>query len=328
MKKFAGAVLKATGLAGLLAGVTLIAFIVIHLAPGGPTGAMSDFNPRMSTQAVEKLRQVYGLDRPILWQYKQWVQKLAVLDFGRSFVDNRLVKDKIAEAAAVTLMINGLALLIIFSAGIYLGVVSAERAGSRLDRFIEAVSLALFSTPSFWLALLLIFGLGVGWRVFPVTGLESLFAERLDPLRRFADLIWHLILPVTVASAAGTAGVCRYMRSQMIEALNQPYIRTAVSKGLTRKEVLWRHALPNALLPVITLFGLSIPSVLGGSVILETVFSIPGMGRLFFQAVFFRDYPVVMGILVIGAVLTLGGNLLADCLCAVADPRIRQKGHL
>ncbi|MRR37202.1 ABC transporter permease, partial [bacterium] len=180
-----------------------------------------------------------------------------------------------------------------------------------------------FAVPTFWLALLLMyfFGVKLGW--LPISGLHSLGSEALSPFAWFADMVKHLILPVSVATFGSLAGLSRYMRSNMLEVIRQDYITTARAKGLTEQAVIYRHALRNALLPVITLLGFSLPGLIGGSVIFETIFAIPGMGQLFFQGVMGRDYPLVMGILVIGAFLTLIGNLLADLCYAVADPRIR-----
>jgi len=180
-----------------------------------------------------------------------------------------------------------------------------------------------FAIPTFWLALLLmiLFGLHLDW--LPISGIRSLNYEYLPPAAAFWDFLQHLILPVSIAAFGGLAGLSRYMRSNMLEVIRQDYITTARAKGLPERIVIYKHALRNAMLPVITLLGLSVPGLIGGSVIFETIFSIPGMGQLFYMSVMARDYPVVMGILVIGAVLTLIGNLLADVSYALADPRIR-----
>ncbi|MBI4353536.1 MAG: ABC transporter permease [Candidatus Omnitrophica bacterium] len=311
------------GLVPVFLGVTLVSFVVIHLAPGEPGDAGAAFNPKVSAQAGEKLKELYGLDRPILAQYGSWLGRFFRLDFGNSFVDGEKVTAKIARAVPVTLVLNGLSLFLILLAGIPLGILGAVKAGSRLDRTLTFFVLAGFSLPAFWLALLLMSFLGVGLRILPVSGLTSLFWEEMNFLAKAMDLARHLLLPVLVSSVTGLAGIARFVRSGMLGVLRENYIRTARAKGLSEKAVIYRHALRNALLPVITILGLSVPGLLGGSVIFESVFSIPGMGRLFFQSVFARDYPVIMGVLVLGAFLTLLGNLLADAAYRLADPRVR-----
>ena len=307
----------------LLIGITFISFLVIHLAPGNPVDAQNQMNPRMTTQAKEKLAQLYGLDKPVLVQYANWCRRLLLFDFGNSFMDGKKVTQKIGEAIPVTLVINLLSLLIIFFAGVPLGVLGALRKDAATDKMIGVLSLFLLSVPAFWLSLVLVWVFGVCFRVFPASGIHSLFYEEMPPFLRFLDLAKHLALPVFISSLAGLAALSRYMRSSMIEVLGQNYIRTARAKGLPEREVLYRHALKNAILPVLTILGLSIPGLLGGSVVIETIFSIPGMGRLFFNSVFARDYPVIMGMLTLGAILTLLGNTLADLAYAWADPRVR-----
>ena len=308
----------------LFLGITFISFIVIHLAPASAVDARSAFNPKMTAQAKEKLREIYGLDRPLWEQYTGWVARLAVLDFGNSFVDGEKVTAKIAEALPVTVALNGISLFLIFLFGVPLGVAGAVRPGSLEDKAGTFFALAAFSLPSYWFALLLMNLFGVHWRLFPVSGLHSVLADTLPSWQRFADVAWHAALPLLAASLPGIGGISRYMRSAMAETLRQDYVRAARARGLSEKKVIYGHALKNALLPVITLLGLSLPALLGGSVLFETIFSIPGMGRLFYNAVFARDYPVIMGILVLGAVLTLLGNLLADAAYGMADPRARE----
>jgi peptide/nickel transport system permease protein len=214
-------------------------------------------------------------------------------------------------------------MVLIFLIAIPIGVLSAVRQGSTFDRVMSVFVFLGFAIPTFWLALLLmiLFGIHLDW--LPISGIRSLNYEYLPPAEAFWDFLKHLILPVSIAAFGGLAGLSRYMRSNMLEVIRQDYITTARAKGLPERTVIYKHALRNAMLPVITLLGLSVPGLIGGSVIFETIFSIPGMGQLFYMAVMSRDYPVVMGILVIGAVLTLIGNLLADVSYALADPRIR-----
>ncbi|MBU4372502.1 MAG: ABC transporter permease [Proteobacteria bacterium] len=308
----------------LLFGITVICFTVMHLAPGSPTDLQTQMNPRASVEMKERLRAMYDLDRPLHEQYVRWVGKLAVLDLGISFsTDRRPVADKILERLPITILLNVLSLIMILVVAIPLGVLSAVRQDSLFDRVAGVVVFIGFAVPTFWLALLLmiLFGVHLGW--LPISGIRSLNAEYLPPWMAFWDLIRHLILPVLLAAFGGLAGLSRYMRANMLEVIRQDYILTARAKGLSERAVIYRHALRNALLPVITILGLSVPGLIGGSVIFETIFAIPGMGQLFYMAVMARDYPVVMGILFIGAALTLLGNLLADVSYALADPRIR-----
>lgn len=317
---------RVAGLIPLLLGITLISFVVIHLAPGTPVGAKADFNPKMTSQARQKLEKLYGLDKPLHVQYGNWVKDVARFRFGKSFFDGEDVTAKIGKAIPVTLAVNLAALILMLAIGIPIGVYSAVHKGGCFDKCMTGLSLAGLSFPSFWLALVLIGLFAVRWHIFPATGLNSILYDDMTFGQKMLDVLRHLALPLIVASLGGIAVISRFMRASMTDALNQNYIRTARAKGLPERLVLYRHALKNALLPVITLIGLSIPHLLGGSVIFESIFSIPGMGRLFFNSVFARDYPVIMGILVLGAVLTLVGNLLADIAYHLADPRIRVDG--
>jgi peptide/nickel transport system permease protein len=307
----------------LFVGITLITFFVIRLAPGNPTFYQGAFNPKVKPEAVKRLEKIYGLDKPLPVQYISWVKRMIRLDFGTSFVDGKPVTKKIAERIPITLTINLLSMALILAVAIPIGIVSAMKRNSPLDRSLTVFVFLGFSTPSFWLALLLMILLGIKLRVLPISGLESLNASSLHGLPLWMDRAKHLILPVFVAAFGGLAGFSRYMRQSMLEVLNQDYITTARAKGLTEIQVVRRHALKNALLPIVTLLGLSVPGLIGGSVIFETIFAIPGMGQLFYEAALARDYPTIMGILTIGATLTLIGNLLADISYAMVDPRIR-----
>jgi peptide/nickel transport system permease protein len=308
----------------LLLGITLITFAVIHLAPGEPVEMQIAMNPKVTAEARERLRKFYGLDKPLYVQYTVWVKKLAMLDFGRSFApDNRPVVDKIRERIPVTLSLNIISLIIEFALAVPIGILAAIRRDTLFDKGMTVFVFIGFAVPTFWLALLLmyLFGVRLGW--LPISGLHSMGSEGFTTIRWFMDLLKHLILPVSVAAFGSLAGLSRYMRSTMLDVIRQDYITTARAKGLPERTVIFRHALRNALLPVVTLLGLSVPGLIGGSVIFETIFAIPGMGQLFYGGVMARDYPLVMGILVIGAGLTLIGNLLADIGYALADPRIR-----
>jgi peptide/nickel transport system permease protein len=305
-------------------GITVISFAVLHLAPGAPTEMQTMMQPKVSLEARARLNAIYGLDKPLHIQYFDWLKRLVRFDFGRSFSsDNRPVQEKIMERLPITLFINILSLVLILVVAIPIGVLSAVHRYSLFDKATTLFVFVGFATPTFWLALLLmlLFGVYLDW--LPISGLKSLNYEYLGLWGKVVDLGKHLILPVLLSAFGGLAGLSRYMRSNMLEVIRQDYILTARAKGLAERVVIYKHALRNALLPVVTVLGLSIPGLIGGSVIFESIFAIPGMGQLFYGAVMARDYPVVMGELVIGAVLTLIGNLVADISYALVDPRIR-----
>ena len=313
------------GFIPMLIGITLVSFIVINLAPGSPMDVMTDLNPDASPELRQRLEEAYGLDEPYHVQYLLWLGRIATGDFGRSLArDGRPVLDKISEALPITLGLNALSLLLVFSLALPIGIYSATHPYSTADRATTVFVFLGFAMPTFWLALLcmLLFGATLGW--LPISGLKSLDYDRLDAMGKILDRAAHLVMPVTIAAITSLAGLSRYMRSSMLEVVRQDYITTARAKGLEERVVTYRHAVRNALMPVITILGLSIPGLIGGSVIFETIFAIPGMGRLFFNSVLMRDYPTVMGVLVLGAVLTLFGNLAADLLYAAADPRLRR----
>ena len=308
----------------LLVGITLVSFVVIHLAPGTPVEIQTTMNPKVSLEAQKRLREIYGLDKPLHVQYWDWLKRMALLDFGRSFSpDRRPVWDKIQERIGITVSLNLLSLLIILLVAIPIGVFAAVRPHSWFDRGTTLFVFFGFAMPTFWLALLLmmLFGVYLDW--LPISGLTSLGFHQFTWWQKITDLASHIALPVLVAAFGGLAGMSRYMRGNMLEVIRQDYITTARAKGLPERAVIFKHALRNALLPVITMLGLSVPGLIGGSVIFESIFAIPGMGQLFYGAVMARDYPLVMGELVIGAFLTLLGNLLADVGYALVDPRIR-----
>jgi peptide/nickel transport system permease protein len=308
----------------LLLGITIISFVVIHLAPGEPTDLQTEMNPLASAELQDRLRAQYDLDKPLYVQYGKWLGRLVRLDFGDSFSqDRRPVLDKILERLPITILINVLSIALILAVSIPIGILSAVRRRSLFDQATTIFVFLGFATPSFWLALLLMDFLGVRLGLFPIAGIRSLGYEYMNFGGQILDLAHHLVLPVFVSAFGGLAGFSRYMRSNMLEVIRQDYILTARAKGLSERVVICKHALRNALLPVITILGLSVPGLIGGSVIFETIFAIPGMGKLFYDGVMMRDYPLIMGILVIGAVLTLVGNLLADAGYALADPRIR-----
>jgi peptide/nickel transport system permease protein len=320
-----------------LFGITLISFFIIHLAPGKPTDIYTELNPKITPEAREKLNKYYGLDKPIIAQYGIWLKRLLRLDFGESFSsDRRPVMEKIWDTKQplfqrrlfVTFMINLLAMIIIFLIAIPIGISSAGRQNSLYDKIMTTIVFIGFAIPSFWLALLLMIFFGVHLHWLPIAGLKSMNFDSLSLFGKMWDVSKHLMLPLFVSAFGGLAADSRFMRSSMLEVIRQDYITVARAKGLPERKVIYGHALKNALLPIITLMGLSVGGLIGGSVIFENIFGIPGMGQLFYMSVMTRDYPLVMCILTIGAVLTLLGNLLADIGYMIADPRIRtRQGH-
>jgi peptide/nickel transport system permease protein len=307
----------------LIFGITLITFTVIHLAPGGPVEVQTEMSLKASAQARENLKRLYGLDKPLHIQYLDWLGRFIKLDFGTSFVDSKKVIEKIKERVPITLTINLLSLSLTILIAIPIGVLSATKQYSLFDKLTTIFVFIGFSTPTFWLALILLIIFGVNLGILPISGIQSIDVSGMSKIERIIDWIKHLLLPVGLSAFGGIAGLSRYSRSSMLEVIRQDYIRTARAKGLKEHDVIIHHALRNALLPIVTILGLSIPGLIGGSVIFETIFAIPGMGQLFYSSAMSRDYPTIMGILVISAVLTLIGNLIADLSYALVDPRIR-----
>ncbi|TET40739.1 MAG: ABC transporter permease [Elusimicrobia bacterium] len=309
----------------LLLGITIITFVVVHLSPGGPADMLTGLSPKVSAEAKARLHSLYGLDKPLHVQYWLWLSRLVRFDFGRSFKDGRLVIIKILERLPATLLLNVLSLLLIFFIALPIGVISAVKQDSFFDKGMTVFVFLGFSVPAFWLALLLmvLFGVVLGW--LPISGMHSVNFPYFSFWGKLWDIIKHLILPVFVSAFGGLAYLSRYSRTSMLEVLRQDYIRTARAKGLSEKKVIYRHALRNALIPIVTLLGLSLPALIGGGFIFETIFAWPGMGRLGYQAIMARDYPVIMGVGVIAALLTLLGNLIADITYAFIDPRIRYR---
>lgn len=310
-------------------GVTLLTFGVLHLVPGDPlsaAGAEMSAGEQPSREQIEEFRRAMGLDEPVLVRYGKWVARTVTLDFGLSTYDHRPVSDKLREALPNTLLLSGLALLVCYLVAVPLGVLCAVRRGRWLDRALSLGLFLAYSMPSYWVAvvLLLLFGGGRYLDLFPLQGLHSADAPSMGALAWLADLAWHLVLPVFVLSYASLASLSRYTRASMVEALRQDYVRTARAKGLPEGVVVLKHALRNAVLPVVTLLGLSLPHLVGGSVVVEQVFGVPGMGRLGFQALATRDYNTVLAVTTLAALLTMAGVLLSDLAQSLLDPRIRR----
>ena len=306
----------------LIFGVLTLTFFIIRLAPGDPAAFF--IQPGISPNVAEQIRAQYGLNDPLPVQYFKWLANVIQGDFGRSFSRaQQPVFDVIAEALPITVTIAGLTLVANFTFGILIGIISAVRQNSFLDRFLTVTALFFYSMPEFWFALMMIILFALKFPVFPVSGLNEIGAESYGPLGFLLDRFWHLVLPVTVLSINGAAGIARYVRGSMLEVIRQDYIRTARAKGLPEKVVILKHALRNALLPVITLIGSSLPFIFSGALFIEVIFAFPGMGRVTVEAIFARDYPLIIANTFISGSLIVLGNLFADVLYAVADPRIK-----
>jgi peptide/nickel transport system permease protein len=326
MKPFlARALKKLVWMACVLWGITIISFTVIHLAPGSPTDLETTLNPMVGEATRKQLDALYGLDRPLNEQYFDWLGRIIRLDFGNSMSsDARPVLDKIMERLPLTVGMNLASLVLTLIIAVPVGVLSAWKQDSLFDRTVTLLVFLGFAMSSFWLALLLMLFFGIEYQWLPLSGLTSLDYQQFSTPEKILDLARHLIMPLTVYTVGSIAGMSRFMRSSMLEVLRQDYVLTAMAKGLPTRLVVFRHAMRNALLPLITLLGLSVPGLIGGSVIIESIFALPGLGQLFYAAVMARDYTLIMGNLVLGAVLTLLGNLLADFCYGLADPRTRR----
>lgn len=312
-------------------GISLITFLVVQLAPGSPVymklrkGEATMASDAVTQQVIEQTKKLYGLDKPVLVRYVLWLGKLATFDFGNSYKDQQPVRTKIFKTIPVTLQLEILAVLLVYLLAIPIGVFSATHQHSWADKAITLFLFILYSLPSFWVAMLLIVFLGGGqflnW--FPVNGLSSIGAESMSWPQWLGDRLWHMVLPVACLTYGGLAGLSRFARAGMIEVIRQDYVRTARAYGFSEKTIIFKYAMRNSLIPIITLLATLLPDLIAGSFIIESIFSIPGMGRLGFEALVSRDYPLIMGILSISAFLTLVGLILSDIMYALVDPRIK-----
>jgi peptide/nickel transport system permease protein len=311
----------------LILGIVTATFFVAHLAPGDPVDLYLQPQRQVDAEVLERVRRDRGLDQPLPVQYVRWLADSARGDFGDSFRLHRPVRDVLADTVPYTLLLILAALLVDALLGISLGVLSAVKRGTRLDRTVTLGSLVLYAMPGFWLALMLVlvFSVHFGW--FPTSQATSLDYASLSPLGRLADRLWHLALPVTVLGVAGAAATARYMRGRMLDVLGEDYITAARARGFRGWTIVRRHALKNALIPIITIYGMSLPFMLGAATIVETIFAWPGMGRLTVDAVVGRDYPVILATTTVAAVLTVLGSLLADIGYAAVDPRVSYDGR-
>ena len=302
--------------------ISLISFIAINAAPNS-FFASGELNPNITLESIEQLKAIYGLDKPLYIQFFSWLYSIVQLDFGISFSSGEMVKNEILSRIPITLTINIISMVLIFIISLYFGIKSALNKNSFFDRFTGQLSLLSFSMPSFYLALLLVLVFSINFEILPIAGLHSVPDD--GSLNYYLDFAWHLILPIFIIVFGGIGSLVLYIRSLTIEILKSDYIFFARSRGLTSKQILRYYILPNLYPPVITLLGLSLPGIIGGSVILETIFSIDGMGLLFYQSALSHDYPVIMGILIIGAFLTLIGNMIADLVLLKLNPNYEEK---
>ncbi len=306
----------------LLLGITFVTFSMMHLAPGGVSAVFIDARVRGEEERLAIIRR-FGLDQPFHVRYAQWLGRVLQGDFGYSLVQRRPVLELIAERIPATLQLTIPAVLVSVLVAIPIGILSAVRQYSVADNLATLSAFIFVSTPSFFLGLvaIIIFSVQLGW--LPITGMSTFGLQDPTWWTLFIDRLRHLVIPAGIVLGLGfTAGLIRYVRGNMLEIIRQDYIRTAQAKGVRQRVVIWKHALRNALLPVVTILGLWFPFLLGGAVIAETISAWPGMGRLFVAAVFARDFPLVMGINMLVAVLVVAGNLLADIAYALLDPRI------
>jgi peptide/nickel transport system permease protein len=301
--------------------ISVISFLAIHAAPNSFFGA-GELNPNMTKEAIEQLKAVYGLDKTLTQQYLDWVINILTLNFGVSFVSGQDVSSEILKRIPVTLVMNLVALVSVFVLSLYLGIKAALNYEKKSDYIIRQISLVSFSMPSFYLALIFIILFSVNFDFFPISGLHSI--EEKTGFANYLDMAWHLTLPISVMIFVGLGSMVIYIRSLTLEILKSDYYYFALSRGLQQKDLLRFYILPNLLPPIITLLGLSLPGLIGGSVILESIFGIEGMGQLFFMSALSRDYPIIMGTLMITAFLTLIGNMIADIILLRLNPYMKR----
>ena len=316
-------------------GITLMTYAIIRFAPGDYTSLSLDMQGGLQAKAaakevIEQERKLYGLDKPVIVGYVDWLKKFLVLDFGISRKDRRPVADRISDALPITLTLNIISIIIIYIVSIPMGILASVKKDTLFDRGSSLVLFILYSLPSFWIALILlmVFSSGEYLNLFPLGGIMSDWAKDAPLITWLGNMAWHLVLPVITLTYGGFAFLSRYARANMLEVIKQQYITTARAKGLSEKRVIFVHAFRNSLIPIITLMATLLPGLLGGSVIVESIFSIPGMGRLAFEAILARDIPVIMAIAAISAFLTLLGILIADLMYALVDPRIRLESRI
>ena len=304
--------------------ISLISFGAIHLAPNS-FFASGDLNPNITPEALEQLKRVYGLDQSLSVQFFSWFKAMLQLDFAISFASGKAVRDEILERLPITLLMNVISMILVFILALYWGIKSAMKQSSFYDKSVKQLALISYAMPSFYLSLLLLILFSVYWKVFPISGLHSQGISGRG-IVYIADMAWHLVLPIFVMVFGGLGSLILYVRSLTINILKSDYIFFGKSRGIEGRALLMRFILPNLSPPIITILGLSLPGLIGGSVILESIFAINGMGLLFYQSALSRDYPVIMGILIISSFLTLLGNMIADLVLTKLNPHFKRRG--
>ncbi len=306
----------------ILLGASTIIFFLMHAAPGDPTSIYLG-NPNIDPRVIEQMRVNLGLDQPVHIQYVKWISSFLQGDFGYSFSQKRPISDILEDTIPNTLILSGVALVIIFALGVLIGTLQAVRQYSWGDNLATALAFFFYSMPSFWFGLMLILLFAYKLQWLPASQMTSVNHDFMSGTGQLVDRLKHLLLPATALGVGGAASVARYMRSGMLEQVRQDYVRTARAKGLSEGKVIFKHAMRNALIPIVTLLGLFLPFLMAGSVLIETVFAWPGMGRTIVTAIFQRDYPVVLATAFVISVMVILGNLIADMLYSIVDPRIR-----
>lgn len=314
-------VIRAAAGAAVVWGVVTLVFLLLHVAPGDPAALL--VGTAATPAQVAEQRRVLGLDRPLPVQYSVWLGRFARGDWGTSIVTGRPVRAMLGEAWPATARLVLLSLLLSYTLGIAIGTAQAGVGGTRLDTALSAASVTLFALPAYWLGLMLVMLFTYRLRLLPAFGAAGLDAEFLTPGARVVDAVRHLALPVATLTIIGVGGVARFVRGALLDLRGSLFLVTAEAKGLSARRVLIGHALRNALIPVITLLGLSLPAVFSGAVFVEAIFAWPGVGRVLVEAVQARDYPVVLAAAAVSAALVVTGNLLAELLNGWADPRVR-----
>jgi peptide/nickel transport system permease protein len=307
-----------------LLGITVVTFFIVNLTPGDPITALRGgmVQTRISPEAYDRMLSLYGLDKPIHVRYVTWLKRLLTFDFGESFRNHRPVTELILERLPATLVLNIASLFIALLISIPLGLYSAVRQHSLFDKINGAILYMLYSLPDFWVALLLIILFGVKLKILPIFGMETIHSHDLGFFEYWLDRIRHMILPTICLTYGSLAFLSRFVRGSTLEVIQQDYVRTARAKGLKEDAIVYGHVFRNTLIPILTLLGLLLPTLISGSIILEAIFSWPGIGALLYESVLARDYPTIMGLSFISALLVLVSTLIADLLYAWADPRV------
>lgn len=304
----------------LLVGITLISYCLMLMAPGDPTAMMID--PKINATDLARIKSNLGLDQPVAVQYSIWLKQLLKGDLGYSYINGRPVLALIMERLPATLLLMCSSLFLTLFLTIPLGIISAKNNKKTIDKSITLFTFFGMSIPTFWLALVLIIFFSLNLRLFPTSGMISPFMEDSGFFAKFINVSWHMFLPLLTMTIGSLAGLTKYMKTGMLSVLSSDYIKAAEASGFSDKFITYKYALKNAVLPIITILGLSLPGMVGGSFIIEYIFAWPGMGRLGVDSIFMRDFPVIMGIILMSSILIIVGNLISDILYVLVDPRV------